>query len=408
MSARPLAIVLGVDTPIGLSIVRELGAHGVPVHGIGKSKQAIGASSRWMHSFSIRQPGPLADWLPDLAQSLGAGAIFAISEGNLIELANLEPVLGGARVLTPRHPMLDIVLDKTSTLERAQAVGIDIPASWQPAEGDDFAARAAALRYPVVAKWASPNVASAALDGAGLDFHKAEYAADGPALSRLLERYRRIGMWPLVQSYCPGVGLGQMLYMADGKATLRFQHRRIHEWPPEGGVSTFCTAEPLDRHRAQMEKSEALLAAIGWEGPAMVEYRYDPATGAYVLMEINGRFWGSLPLARACSAYFAWEAYRREILGERSPARIPRGDLRARYMLPETRRLVRVLFQRGKIADPYYPVRPLRDLAAYLLGYLDPKMRYFVFSFRDSGPFRRDMLSGLLKLASLGKKLTGR
>jgi len=228
------------------------------------------------------------------------------------------------------------------------------------------------------------------------------------ALLALLDRYRTIGLWPMIQSYCPGHGLGQMLYMENGRATLRFQHRRIHEWPPEGGVSTFCTAEPLDLHAAQMAKSEALLASIDWDGPAMVEYRYDPQTGRYVLMEINGRFWGSMPLAHVCGADFAWEAYRRRVLGEGSEMPLPGSNIRARYMLPETRRLLRVLFDRDAIVDPYFKVRPLRDLTAYLLGFFDPRMRYFVFSLADPGPFFRDMQSGLIKIASLGKRLLKR
>lgn len=402
------AIVLGVDTPIGLSVVRQLGKHGVPVHLVGKSAQSISARSRWVRGFTVRPPGPLKDWLPDLALSIAAGAIFAISETTLIELASLTPVLGGAMVLTPRQPALGIVLDKIATLEHAKRVGIDTPDNWQPDTSDDFAAKVATLRYPIVAKWRDPNISKPLLEAAGLDFAKAEYAGDAPALLKLLDRYRPIGIWPMIQSYCSGHGLGQMLYMEDGKATLRFQHRRIHEWPPEGGTSTFCTAEPLDLHTAQMAKSEALLAAIGWDGPAMVEYRYDPATGAYVLMEINGRFWGSMPLAHASGADFAWEGYRRRLLGDHSAPPLPSGTIRARYMLPETRRLLRILFGRKAIADPYFRARPLRDLASYIFGFLDPRMRYFVFSVADPGPFLRDMASGFIKLGSMGKRLLKR
>lgn len=62
-----------------------------------------------------------------------------------------------------------------------------------------------------------------------------------------------------------------------------------------GGFSSVCDALPLSEHQALQAQSVALLRAIGWEGVAMVEYRFDPATGTAVLMEINGRFWGSYP-----------------------------------------------------------------------------------------------------------------
>jgi len=44
-------------------------------------------------------------------------------------------------------------------------------------------------------------------------------------------------------------------------------------------------------------RSRALLDQIGWQGVAMVEYKLDEATQTPYLMEVNGRFWGSLQLA---------------------------------------------------------------------------------------------------------------
>lgn len=401
MTALPAAIVLGIDTPIGLSVVRELGAMNIPVHGIGRTADAIGASSRYVTGTSVRRNGPLASWLPDVIRETGAKALFAISESDLVALSRLDQIIGGCRILTPRAEKLDLVLDKSKTLACARRLDITTPESWQPQARQDFAVMAAARTYPVVVKWADPAAMSGALDDACLPFIKSEFARDARELLTILRRYDRLNAWPLVQQYCPGHGLGQMLYMKDGRATLRFQHRRIHEWPPEGGVSTLCTAEPLDRHREQMTRSEALLTSIGWEGPAMVEYRHDPATGRYWLMEVNGRFWGSLPLARACGAHFAWEGYRREILGDHGDAPAPRAGLRARYMIPETRRLARV-FRRSAIADPTFRARPWHDLAAYVLGFLDPRTRYYVFSPLDPGPFIADLKAGMAKLLRRG------
>jgi hypothetical protein len=46
-----------------------------------------------------------------------------------------------------------------------------------------------------------------------------------------------------------------------------------------------------------LARSEALLRSLDWSGVAMVEFKQDASTGDPVLMEINGRFWGSLQLA---------------------------------------------------------------------------------------------------------------
>ena len=42
---------------------------------------------------------------------------------------------------------------------------------------------------------------------------------------------------------------------------------------------------------------QRLLEALDWQGVAMVECKRDAATGRPVVMEVNGRFWGSLQLA---------------------------------------------------------------------------------------------------------------
>ncbi len=391
-------IVLGIDTPIGLTVVRELGRHGVLVHGIGRSEQAIGAQSRYCTTSSVRPSGQaIADWLPALIDNVGAKALLAISEDDLIALSNMPAVVAGCRILTPRAGPLSIVLDKRQTLAAALAVGIDVPHSWQPQAGEDFGSKTAEFTFPIVAKWPDPPSIVKILADADIPLHKAEFIKDKAALEALLARYVPLGQWPLIQQYCAGVGLGQMFHIEGGTATLRFQHRRCHEWPPEGGVSTLCVSEPVEYHQAQRVLSEKLLHSIGWQGTAMVEYRFDAATGRYWLMEINGRFWGSLPLASHAGAEFAWEAYSQAFGADQSRPRRYRAGVRARFMIPETRRLLRLLFERSAIADPSFIPRPLTDLLNYFVSFIDPRMRYYIFSWRDPMPFVADTISMIRK-----------
>lgn len=388
------AIVLGVDTPIGLTIVRELGRHGILVHGIGRSEGAIGARSRYCSSFSVRPTGQkLADWLPTFIQRIGANALLAVSEDDLIALSAMPPMIAGCHILSPRAGPLTIVLDKQRTLAVAKDIGIDVPESWQPHSGEDFAEKASHFTFPVIAKWSDPPRVVQLLADAGMTLHKAEYVKDRAALNIVLERYAPLGQWPLIQQYCPGVGVGHMFHIANSKVTLRFVHRRAHEWPPEGGVSTLCVSEPLEQHSAQLARSEALLHKIAWRGTAMVEYRFDAATGRYWLMEINGRFWGSLPLASHAGAEFGWEAYRQALSIEQGPPLPYRSGISARFMIPETRRLLRLLFNRSAIADPFFKPRPRADLINYIIGFIDPRVRHYIFDWRDPMPFVADTVS---------------
>ena len=75
------------------------------------------------------------------------------------------------------------------------------------------------------------------------------------------------------------------------------------------------------------EKME-LLRALGWEGVAMVEYKRDVHSGEHVLMEVNGRFWGSLQLAIDAGVDFP-SLLARVALGEK-PAPVTRYRLGVR------------------------------------------------------------------------------
>ena len=390
----PPAIVLGVDTAIGLTVVRELGRHGVPIIAIGKSARAIGRYSRYAHAFHKRPKGAaLADWLPDFIGGTGAAVLLAINESDLLALSELPETIAGCRILTPRRAPLDIVLDKTRTLAAAEAVGIDVPPGWQPKAGEDFAARAAALPYPAILKWSDPPAMWARLEAAGIAFEKVEHIADAAALLSALARYDVLGDWPLVQGWCGGHGFGQMLMMAGDKARLVFQHRRLREFPATGGVSTLCASVPLAGHEAQMAKSEVLLAAIGWEGPAMVEYRHDPAAGRYWLMEVNGRFWGSLPLASQAGAEFAWEQYRAAVPQADGPPQRPYRVRRARFAIPDAKRLVRIWRDPKREAAPGQaaPSR-WRETLAFGTEYLRPDTGYYVWRWSDPMPLFGDLL----------------
>jgi predicted ATP-grasp superfamily ATP-dependent carboligase len=387
------AVVLGVDTPIGLAIIRDLGRRGVPVIGIGHSASALGLRSRYLARGLVRAGGGADGLLQQLCQlgaEIGPACLFAIAESDINALNLARGQLDGYRLLFADAARMERVLRKDQTYAAAAALGIHVPRTLHPASMEEAVAAAPGLRYPVVLKWADPNSAGPVLRRAGLSLDKLRYCADAEGLLADLRRYEAVGIYPMVQEFCGGYGLGQFVLMRDGRAHCLFQHRRLHEWPPEGGVSTLCVSLPPGEHAALMEQSVALLRALDWEGVAMVEYRYDPLTGRAALMEINGRFWGSLPLACQAGAAFPWYAY--QMFGlERPVAPAPYvAGLRARFMVPETKRLWRVLTR--KPSDGYVPpAGALAEVAGYLFDFVRPGTRYFVHSWRDPMPLLSDL-----------------
>ena len=389
-------LIVGIDTPIGLTLVRELGRHGVEVHGVARSERGVGLYSRYLTRGYILN-GPRDGQLPGLLKILQEQAIpslMAVSEADLIWLNRCREQLGDVCLLIPSAAQVQSVVDKTRVYEAAERVGVPIPRTLQPETLDQ--ALQADLRFPVILKWSDPNEVAPQLSRAGLELIKFEYAYDTSELAERLRKYDPLDRYPLVQEFCPGHGLGQMFLIHKGKVALYFQHQRIHEWPPEGGSSTLCEALPALVHANLRAKSEALLRDIGWEGVAMVEYRHDPASGRSVLMEINGRFWGSQPLASHAGAEFAWELYCLQARG--APSKAERGyrtGFRCAYMIPELKRLAVILFAQGRIQNRSLRFSRIREVAALLGTWFNPSTRFYVFSWVDSKPFFADILLAL-------------
>jgi len=182
-----------------------------------------------------------------------------------------------------------------------------------------------------------------------------------------------------------------MVLMREGTPLLVFRHRRIREWPPEGGFSTICESLPADPKDALLEGSIRLLQAVDWQGPAMVEYRFDERTGEAVLMEINGRFWGSLPLAFHAGAHFAWSTLSAFGLGQATDSAEYRSGVLCMSVIPELKRLARVVFNPEKIEDRRQQFAPRREIALFLSLLMSPKTSYYVFWPPDPLPAIVDM-----------------
>ena len=402
--AKPPCIVLGLETQIGLGIVRELGRAGVPVYGIAQEPHAIGLYSRYLtRGLVVLEPRSLAliSAIRDLGEELGDCCLLAVSEANLAWLSAHRHAFGRVKPIAPSQNALEVVLNKQLTLDMARRVGISVPETAEPSTWADFLTLIASFQYPAVLKWKDPAAVANALEVAGLPMLKAEYIYSSDQLRAVGERYKAIGQWPLIQQYCAGYGLGQFFYMHEGQCIRRFQHRRIAEWPPEGGFSSVCDSVPLSLHSALQEQSIALLKAIQWEGVAMVEYRLNPVDGQAILMEINGRFWGSFPLAVECGAGFALIAYSLASgLGQPSLA-APKSGRRCRMVATEIKRLIRIVVQPKLIADRSFKVQKLPEISRFFTDFFRPKVSYYVGSMADPKPLLAD-------LANLARKLIQR
>jgi predicted ATP-grasp superfamily ATP-dependent carboligase len=159
--------------------------------------------------------------------------------------------------------------------------------------------------------------------------------------------------------------------MHGGKIVASFGHRRIREKPPSGGVSVL--SESTNPPAALIDVSAALLQALGWDGIAMVEFKLDHESGRHVLMEINGRLWGSLQLAIDAGVDFPGLLVSLA-LGERpEPQASYRIGVRTRWTLGDFDHLIaRLTKSREELRLPPTAPGRLRAAAGFLRAFLPP------------------------------------
>jgi len=192
----------------------------------------------------------------------------------------------------PKNEAVEIALDKSKTLKLAEKLSIPIPKTLF--SYDLNALRSENLCFPCVVKGtleAGKNVVC---------YPKNKNELLKAVDSALQDKSQRYTL-PLIQEYVKGVGLGFFAFYQQGVLKRFYMHKRLREYPVTGGAST--AAETI-YHQEAFEHGKKLLDALSWNGPAMVEFKYDPETNRLALMEINPKFWGSTELGLAAGVNF--------------------------------------------------------------------------------------------------------
>jgi predicted ATP-grasp superfamily ATP-dependent carboligase len=284
-----------------LAFIRSLGRRGDHVVAADATTPSAGLRSRYAAG-RVRYPAPTVDpvatgdALVRAAHDHGIELIVPITDEVILALRDRVAELPvGCRVAMPDVATARVTNDKRATVDLAVSLGIPVPHGLLGESPVAIRAAAEELGYPVVLKPLSSRVRG---DTGGVRQHAVTYALDPLDLERSLAGLGDSGV--LVQRFWAGEGQGVELLLDHGRPVAAFQHRRLREVPVTGGASSLRESMPLDP--ALFEHATRLLGAIGFHGLAMVEFRVGPDGPA--LMEVNGRVWGSLPLAIAAGMDF--------------------------------------------------------------------------------------------------------
>ncbi len=402
---RARYLLLGHDSRIILPIVRSLGREGAEVHVAWCSEKAPAKRSRYLkHWHSIPVPADDNSWLSPLTALLRShefDLMIPASDPSAVLIhenrALLEPYV---RIALPAIEAFDTVFDKQKTVSLARELAIPIPATHVARNPSEARAIAAGMNWPLMVK---PLSSSTTSDPFTKRFVR--WAKTPEQLDACFDDLQQKSVEPLMlQERVSGQGVGVEILAHQGAVLYAFQHQRLHETCGNG--STYRKSVALCPEL--LAASEKMVRALDYTGVAMFEFRVDQASGSYWLIEINGRFWGSLALAVAAGANFpAWLADMM-LADRRSFPSSYRQDIYARNLHNDVRVMVRRVMPRAIRSREFDGWNTALDEKSPngmdLWRIFSRHHRFDTFSYDDPLPFFKD----LLELLYLFVRLTGK
>jgi len=281
-----------------LAATRSLGRRGCRIIITGSKRNTISAASKYCYKdFAV--PDPLqrgADYVKAIAEIANREAvnyIFPMTDHSVFLLNRNREALPENTVLAcPDHGKVNHIADKSNLMRIAHELRIPIPNTLFLNGPDDLQHYNDRMPpFPVVIKPAFSKfpVGDKLLSGGVM------YASSMSELHNLYATRPSLQYPSIIQEKIYGPGTGLFTIFDKDRHLALFSHRRLKEKPPSGGVSVVSVSVPLDP--MMVEYSKRLLSDVDWNGVAMVEFKRDNRDGQPKLIEINGRFWGSLQLA---------------------------------------------------------------------------------------------------------------
>ncbi len=366
-----------------LAVARAVGQHGIEVTAGEKQESSLAGSSRFCRH-TVLYPSPVdspSEFSKFLLQEMDSGryrALFPMTDVVCRVVAGLAPQMPKVRIPLPSAAAVKAVQDKGSVVEAAEKVGLACPRTYVTSGAEQLEKLAGQLTYPVVLK---PRF-SVCMGEQAWRRTAVQYAWEP---EDLVEKYHQSSSQAadlLIQELVRGDGRGVFLLVWDGELKAALCHRRIREKPPSGGVSVVRETVALDRELVRT--SFRLLTELGWDqGVAMVEFKGDERHGGERLMEINGRFWGSLQLAIDAGMNFPLMLYRLSMGESVAPNFDYRLKVKSRWFLGDLDHLL-LRFKNGQQSPGELPSR-FRAVVDFLKFY-EPGMRYEVERAGDLSP----------------------
>lgn len=309
---RPTVVLLGIDRLLGLQLARILWQRGLSVVGV-----AVDPGSHYCRTRAARSIFASADFEADPVAALQAIAksaddadgarpiLIPCTDEFVWWLAERRASLSGhAHFLLASDECLERLADKARFCRELEAEGHPIPPTRVVSDAVAVEAAAQALAFPVVVKPSRRSPEWMRASGGAKVLRVDDEAALAARCAPLLEVAPEL----VLQSWVPGpddcmYSVFVCLDRESRPAMPPLVVRKLRQWPPEIGVGSL--AEQVDEP-ALASLALEILRARGFVGTGSMQFKRDPRTGRFVVIEMNTRFALNFSLCEASGLDATW------------------------------------------------------------------------------------------------------
>jgi predicted ATP-grasp superfamily ATP-dependent carboligase len=329
---QPRAVVVGLESFVGLQTARILSQRGVPV--IATTGNPDSGFCKTNSCEEILTTGPDGVGLSEALEALGPrlsqkAVLFPCTDMSVLRVSRArERLAEWYHVALPPAGVVEMLTDKVRFYTYAQEAGLPIPKTHFLRSHHDAERVAAEASFPCVLK--PPMNTPRWEQSTGAKVHR---VADPAELLALYDRASKLAEILIVQEWIEGADADlfscNCYFDADTQPVVTFVARKLRQWPPEAGVS--CLGEEC-RNSVVLRESIQLFQNLGHRGLGYVEMKRDRRTGKHYIIEPNvGRPTGRSAIAEAGGVELLYATYC-DTIGQPLPAGLEQRYVGAKWV----------------------------------------------------------------------------